>query len=145
MNSTNVIERSILIAANREKVWQAITTPEHFSKWFEADIRFNKLAVGEVMTFDVSGQSGFATIAIVEPPERFAYHWTPELGNSTQTLVTFFLEVVPDGTCLTVTEAGFEALPDEIRQRRYTMNAEGWGIQVKNVAAYVQSMSDDRK
>jgi uncharacterized protein YndB with AHSA1/START domain len=74
---------------------------------------------------------------VVEPPERFAFRWTPEPGNPAESLVTFRLEVVPGGTLVTVTESGFEALPDSLRQKRAEMNAQGWGFVLEHLAAYL--------
>src|SRR5262245_4315398 len=104
MNSTMEIRRSVIVAADQEKVWQAITQPEHFSKWFGGQIQFERLAVGEAMTFF---ETEAGTIAIVEPPERFGFYWTAEKGYPVETLVTFHLEAAPEGTRITVTETGF--------------------------------------
>jgi uncharacterized protein YndB with AHSA1/START domain len=142
MNSTLVIEQSIVVAADRERVWRAITQPQHFSKWFGGDIQFARLVVGEAMSFAAGGESGPGRIAAVEPPERFAYYWTAEPGNPTETLVTFRLDSVPEGTLITVTEEEFEALPDEVRRKRFDMNNEGWSIQVQNIAAYLRTATD---
>lgn len=132
-------QRSIIIAADRDRVWQAITTPEQISQWFDSSMKWDfRLAVGEMITFSANGETlGSGTIAVVEPPERFAFRWTPEPGNPAETVVTFALEAVAEGTRVTITEAGFEALPDDVRQRRRSMNAEGWGIALNNLAAYL--------
>ncbi|HVO42777.1 MAG TPA: SRPBCC domain-containing protein [Aggregatilineales bacterium] len=142
MNSTLALERSIVTAADGDRVWRAITRPQHFSRWFGGDIRFERLAVGEPMTFHVGGQTGPATIAIVEPPERFAFHWAAEPGDPARTLVTFRLETVADGTRVTVTEEGFEALAERARRRRFELNDEGWSIQMANLAAYLRKGED---
>ncbi len=140
MNSTMEIRRSVVVAADREKVWRAITRPEHFSKWFGDQVQFERLAAGEVMTFFEEDYPG--TIAAVEPPERFAFYWTAETGYPVETLVTFHLETVPEGTRITVTETGFEALPEDVRHIPFDRNNEGWGIQMNNIAAYLQTMDD---
>ncbi|OLB37897.1 MAG: hypothetical protein AUH05_11870 [Ktedonobacter sp. 13_2_20CM_53_11] len=106
-----VLERSIVIAADRERVWRAITTPEHLAKWFEP-IRFERLAVGETLTF---GWGGEGSIALVE------------------------LETVPEGTRITVTEQGFEALPDEVREIRFQDNTQGWEHMLDSLSAYMTS------
>ncbi len=142
MISTNTIRQSIIIKADRERVWKAITTPRHFSKWFEMEITFPKLAPGEPMYFDPNGLNGKARIVTVEPPERFAFYWTAEPGVAVETLVTFQLESVPEGTRLTVTDVGYDALPDSVMPKRFQMNDEGWGIQVKNVARYIEGGRD---
>jgi len=101
-----VIERSIVVTADRERVWRAITTPEHIAQWFEP-IRFERLAVGEALTF---GWDGEGSIALVEPMDRFGFRWQIAPPHPAQTLVVFALETVPEGTRIIVTEQGFEAL-----------------------------------
>ena len=140
METNLMVKRSIVIAAPREKVWRALTTPEHFSTWFEGDIRFDQLAPGTVMTFNVGGENGIATMTTVEPPTLFAFTWTAETNLPNLNLVTFRLEAVPEGTHVTVTEEGFEALPADLRTRRYEMNDGGWEIQLHNLDNFVQKM-----
>ncbi len=132
-------ERSIVIAADRERVWRAITTPEQISKWFDGTMEWQfKLAPGETITLSMDDFKGYARIVTVEPPERFAFTWTPEPSNPVESLVTFQLESIPEGTRVTASEAGFERLPDDLRQKRYDMNGMGWGIALKNLADYLQ-------
>jgi uncharacterized protein YndB with AHSA1/START domain len=134
------IRRSVVVAADQEKVWRAITQPEHFSKWFGGQIQFERLAVGETISFFEENYPG--TIAIVEPPERFGFYWTAELGYPVETLVTFHLETVAEGTRITVTETGFEALPEDVRHIPFARNDKGWSIQMNNIAAYLQTVAD---
>jgi hypothetical protein len=84
------------------------------------------------------------SIALVEPQARFAFHWPAEQGYEAQTLVTFHLETVPDGTRITVTEQGFEALPEDVRRIPFERNAEGWAIQMDNIAAYLRAAENVR-
>jgi uncharacterized protein YndB with AHSA1/START domain len=142
MESTNTIERSVVVAAPQARVWRALTEPERFSKWFEMDIRWGRLAVGEAMTFTMDGATDPGTIVAVEPQTRFAFTWLSEPGYDYRTTVTFVLEPVAEGTRVTVTESGFDALPDSFRQKRFDMNAEGWTIQMDNIARYLESADD---
>jgi uncharacterized protein YndB with AHSA1/START domain len=139
-----MIKRSITIAAKRERVWWALTTPEHFSNWFEAKITFNRLAPGETMHFDFGPEFGEddAEIATVEPPEWFAYHWTAETGYDVKSLVTFHLETVDGGTRVTVTESGLDALPEAVARKRFEENDGGWKQQLDNIAAYLGKVKD---
>jgi uncharacterized protein YndB with AHSA1/START domain len=140
MDVTEVATRNTIIAADRERVWRAITSPEQISQWFDGSMTWDfALAAGASITLSMNGAHlGTATIAAVEPPERFAFRWTPEPGNPAETLVTFLLESVAEGTRVTVTEAGFEALPDDVRQRRRDMNGKGWDIALTHLAAYLR-------
>src|SRR5215469_8686594 len=132
---TVVIERSIVVTADRERVWQAITAPEHIAHWFEP-IRFERLAVGEALTFSWGGEG---SIALVEPMERFGFRWQIAPPHPAQTLVIFALETVPEGTRITVTEQGFEALPDEVREIRFQDNVQGWEKELGELLAYLIS------
>jgi len=49
--------------------------------------------------------------------------------------VTFQLEDVTDGTRITVTEEGFEALPAEVRSAQMENNTRGWKIVLDGIAA----------
>ncbi|MBO0783033.1 MAG: SRPBCC domain-containing protein [Ktedonobacteraceae bacterium] len=130
-----VIERSIVVAADREQVWRAITTPEYIANWFEP-IRFDRLAVGEALTF---GWGGEGSIAIVEPMERFGFRWQIAPPHPAQTLVVFALETVPEGIRITVTEQGFEALPDEVRETHFKNNTQGWEHMLNSLSTYLLS------
>ena len=132
---TVVIKRSSVVTADRERVWRAITTPEHIAQWFEP-IRFERLAVGETLTFDWGGKG---SIALVDPMERFGFRWQIAPPHPAQTLVIFALETVPKGTRITVTEQGFEALPDEVRAIRFQDNMQGWEKELGELIAYLTS------
>ncbi len=134
MESTMTAERSMVMRADRERVWKAITMPEQISKWFDA-MNFGRLAVGETFRFEWGGEG---EIAIVEPPERFGFRWQIAPPDPTKTLVVFTLETVTDGTRVTVTESGFEALPEAERTKHINQNAEGWDFQLGNLSAYLE-------
>ena len=59
MDAATIIERSIVIAADRERVWQAITGPGQFMKWFGNPatdlLDFKQLAAGEELIFHHGG------------------------------------------------------------------------------------------
>lgn len=128
-----VVERSIIVKADREQVWRAITTPEYIEKWFEP-IHFERLIVGEALAF---GWGGKASIALIEPMDRFGFRWQIAPPHPAQTLVVFALVTVPEGIRITVTEQGFEALPDEVRLARFKDNVEGWTHMLGQLSAYL--------
>ena len=145
MDSTMTTTRSMVIQAERARVWQAITDAAQISQWFDGSMGWEfKPAAGEPITFRYNGEIiGTGKVVMANPPERFAFQWTPEAGNPTLSLVTFVLEAVAEGTRVTITEAGFEALPDAVRQKRYEMNGMGWGIALDHLTAYLQAADHD--
>ena len=50
----------------------------------------------------------------------------------------FRLDPTSNGTRLTVTESGFESLPEGERDEALHSNEEGWEIQAENIKAYVE-------
>lgn len=128
-----MITQRIVIQADRERVWQAITTPEQIAKWFQP-IHFERLVVGEAVTFD-RGAKG--SIALIEPMDRFGFYGQIAPPHPAQTLVIFTLETVPEGTRLTVTEQGFEALPEEVRESYFKGNIQGWEKVLNNLIASI--------
>jgi uncharacterized protein YndB with AHSA1/START domain len=86
-----------------------------------------------------------ATVERVEPEHLLSFRWHDfdetgvEISEQPTTLVEFRLEPTTDGTRLTITESGFEALPDHRRLEKLRGNAEGWNIQANNIAAYVST------
>lgn len=54
------------------------------------------------------------------------------------TLVEFVLEPMGNGTRLTVTESGFDKVPEPRRSNVMRDNDGGWAEQVKNIRDYVE-------
>jgi hypothetical protein len=84
-------------------------------------------------------------IVAIEPHRRFAYRWhpfavdpDPEYNQEPTTLVEFTLSETPDGVLLTITESGFEAIPQARRRASFDANAEGWAIQTDLVRRYLE-------
>ncbi len=57
MTETIAVERSIVIAANQQRVWQAITDSAQMSAWFDSKMSWEfKLGEGEPVTFSMNGK-----------------------------------------------------------------------------------------
>jgi len=146
MQTAMKIERSVVIKADQARVWKALTTPAQIAKWFEV-FEFEHLEAGQPIRFSwepndsVDFHETFGEIAIVEPMSRFGYRWRIAPPDPTMTLVVFDLETVPSGTKVTVTETGFEALPDSQREKRFNDNTGGWDAMIKSLATYVEGQS----
>ncbi len=146
---TNSIMKSIDIAAPLEKVWEALIDHEKFGAWFRVALD-QPFAVGQPSTGHMTypGYEDFrweARIVAIEPMKRFAYEWPAtggdkelmESGVSEWTLVEFILESTGDGTRLTVTESGFDQVPEPRRSHVMRDNDGGWAEQVRNIRDYV--------
>lgn len=76
---------------------------------------------------------------VVDPPHEFALQWSPQLQyHSIAMVTTYRLEEEAGGTRVTVTETGFEALPDEIRQQQFDSTSKGYATVLSGLKEYVE-------
>lgn len=146
------ISKSIEIAASIERVWDALIDHEKFGTWFQVALD-QPFVAGEASTGHMT-YPGFeeyrweARVVAIEPMRRFAFEW-PATGGDKQlmdsgvpvpewTLVEFLLEPAGSGTLLTVTESGFDKVPEPRRSNVMRSNDGGWAEQVKNIQKYVE-------
>jgi uncharacterized protein YndB with AHSA1/START domain len=142
---TIAVERSIWIAAPRERVWRAITDPEQLTQWYAPGCPWDipALQVGATVTFyntDTDIQRG--TIEVVAPPHQLTLRWQPDQTYPATTLVTtFLLAEEHSGTQVTIIEAGYESLPENVRQHRLDETAQGYGESLELLKVYLEQVS----
>lgn len=146
--STDRIEKKILLRAPRARVWRALTNAEEFGTWFRV-----KLEGAFAPSAHVRGRITYpgyehvkmeVTVEKMEPERLFSYRWhpyavDPKVDYSTEptTRVEFHLEAAPEGTLLTVIESGFDKLPPGRRTEAFRMNEPGWEEQLQNIERHV--------
>ncbi|MFV2173515.1 SRPBCC domain-containing protein [Actinomadura sp. LOL_016] len=137
------IERERTLRHPVERVWAVLTTAEGLSQWFgsaaEIDLRPGGRAY---FRWDDLAQESVATITIVEPPHRLAFTWPieglPE-DDAPQTLVTFTLEPVADGTRLRLVESGFSRAADHVARSAHRANSHGWSAELGDLESYLDA------
>lgn len=141
------IEKQLVLRAPIERVWRALSDHEEFGTWFRV-LLDQPFAAGAESTGRMT-YPGYehvpwkARVVAVEPPRRLAFQWPhmDERQNVREdwpwTLVEFNLETEENGTRLTVTESGFDALPAEAQDNSFRLNERGWTEQMVNIGAYV--------
>jgi uncharacterized protein YndB with AHSA1/START domain len=147
----NAIEMQLELKAPIAKVWRAVTDHEQFGSWFQVRLD-GPFIVGEMSTGQVTyeGYTHLKWVARVEKMDnerRFVYAWWPldddaraDGSSPHETEVEFLFESTEDGTRLTITESGFNALPeDSNREEVFRRNSGGWDQQTVNIRAYVES------
>ncbi|GAA4541525.1 SRPBCC family protein [Pseudonocardia xishanensis] len=107
-----------------EKVWRAVTEPEHLSSWFPSPVEL-ELRPGGPMRFAAfaEGEGGTGRVTTVEPPHRFEFRWgaeeirieLSESGAETVVVLTHVFDDRPLGASL----------------------AAGWGACLAGLAAVV--------
>lgn len=130
------IERSIWIAAPRERVWQAVTDPKQIAAWFSPGTDFSQN--GDIISIRVGEEvMDVALIEVFDPPRQLTTRSLPEKALAT----TYTLEEENGGTRFTVTETGYEALSEEARQARLDQDYYGWTMALENLNAYIEGRS----
>ncbi len=150
------IEKQIELAAPVARVWKALTDYREFGQWFRVDVQ-NPFVVGQVSRGQVL-HPGYehvvweATIEKMEPERLLVWRWAhpkslcktdynPDYSGEPTTLVEFRLEKTARGTLLTLTESGFDKLPEDRREQRFRGNEGGWAQQMENIRRYVERES----
>jgi uncharacterized protein YndB with AHSA1/START domain len=159
VNSTDRIEKQVLLRAPRARVWKAIADAKEFGAWFgvkfDAPFKVGALQRGVLVGTTVDAnvakmQREYTDVAFeitvdrIEPERIFAFRWHPfaiergvDYSAEPTTLITFALEEVPNGTLLTVTESGFDRIPLERRAKAFAANEGGWTIQMTLIEKYL--------
>lgn len=147
-STTDAIIQEIIVEANPERVWRAVSDAAEFGEWFgmRCDRPFAPGAeIGCEITIpeEYRGTRFPIWIERMEAPRLFSFRWHPypieggDLAAEPTTLVTFTLEEAEGGTRVTIVESGFDDIPLERRAEAFGSNAEGWRIQAQNLAAHV--------
>jgi uncharacterized protein YndB with AHSA1/START domain len=142
------VRRTIRIAAPIEKVWSAVTEPEHISQWF-GRARFEGSGVGAHGTLDFPDHPPVPIrVEALDAPRMVSYRWgnddatrvtTDEVDEDQSTVFTFTLEPLPDGTQLTVVETGFEVTSDPAANLE--SHRGGWDSELDKLVALFEGDS----
>ena len=154
------IEKSVFLRAPIDRVWRAISDAKEFGRWFGVSLD-GSFAAGarlqaKVVPTDVdpevakmqepySGMVFEITVERLEPRRLLSFRWHPgvagpgiDYSKEPTTLVLFELEEASGGTRLKVTESGFDRIPLARRAEAFRANEEGWEIQTKLIAKYLE-------
>lgn len=132
-DTTIVIKRDMKIRGTLEAVWNAIATPAGISTWFSERIE-GEIRPGAQITFMWNGgHSCGAKIEAVEPMSRISFRWHPcepvpydRYPEGEATTVEFVLRQDGDHVFVTLTESGFERIPEDRRTDAIRENWKGW-------------------
>jgi uncharacterized protein YndB with AHSA1/START domain len=145
------IEKRIDLKASVSRVWRALTDYREFGEWFRVrlDGPFveGKVSRGQITYPGYEHLKWQAIVQKMEPERLFSFKWhhsfdpDADIFKEPTTLVEFRLEETETGTLLTLTESGFENLPEALRLEAFRRNDGGWTEQMKNIESYVAQRS----
>ena len=141
MEIPDEVRRELEIRAPRERVWAALTEPDHLLRWFPDKRAEINLRPGGNAVLEWDEAKAEAVVDVVEPPRRFVFRWRPEGLGRPFTTVSFTLEELGDGTSTRVrlVESGFASLPDQIETQSQKGNDEGWAHELGELKEYLEA------
>lgn len=140
VETVNELRITRMIAADRQRVWDAWTQPEQMKKWscpapggvksIDADLRVGG-AFRLVMEVPDGRYTAFGTYREIDAPSHIVYTWDWEEADHAvgETLVTVDFVEEDGGTRLTIVHSGFPAV--EARDG----HDEGWTACLANFEA----------
>jgi uncharacterized protein YndB with AHSA1/START domain len=147
--STDRIERKVLLKAPRARVWRALSNAEEFGSWFGVNLQGKSFVPGRSTQGQIT-HPGYEYLVFeiwierVEPERLLSWRWHPaaiekgvDYSAEPTTLVTFELKDADGGTLLTVVESGFDNIPPQRRLGAFRMNSDGWEEQMKRIEHHV--------
>ncbi len=150
MNTTDRIEKKIVLRASGSRVWRAISDANEFGSWFgvilEGPFQAGARVRGQITVKGYEHVRLEITVERMEPERFFSYRWHPyavdpavDYSAEPTTLVEFTIQEVGAGTELTVVESGFDRIPAARRAEAFRMNDQGWTGQLRNIERYVSA------
>ncbi|APR81486.1 Hypothetical protein A7982_06835 [Minicystis rosea] len=142
------IQKQVLLRAPRSRVWRALSRAEEFGTWFGARLT-GEMVPGATIRGAIT-YPGYEHLTLeilveqVEPERLLSFLWHPhavdpavDYSPEPRTRVTFELADAAEGILLTVTESGFDRIPEARRALAFRMNSGGWEAQMKNIARHL--------
>ncbi|MFV0417730.1 MAG: SRPBCC domain-containing protein [Dysgonomonas sp.] len=128
MNYRPIITENIY-PVSISKVWRAITDREQMKEWYFTIDDF-LLREGTEFNFSVSdGDNIYHHRCIIKEiilEKRFSHTWTHPSQSKGESIVTWELEPVDDGTKVTLTHCGVESFADAGTNFAYENYRAGW-------------------
>ena len=139
---TLALERSVLINAPRQRVWQAITDPAQLEQWYAPGCAWEipALQVGATVKFhNTDTDIQLATIEALEPLHQFTLRWHLDPAHPGITLLnSFLLKEDNDNTQVTVSQAGYESLSDGMREEQLRQDADAYTAIAESLKSYLE-------
>src|SRR5688500_1575168 len=136
------VERSVLIDAPRQRVWEAVTDPAQLKEWYAPGCPWEipALQPGATIKFhNTDTDIQLATIEVVKPLQEFTLRWQLDPAHPGITLLnSFLLEEENGSTRVTVSQAGYESLPDGMREEQLRQDADAYTAIAESLKSYLE-------
>ena len=150
---TDSITKTTHVRAPLDRVWRAISDHREFGEWFRVALdqpfEAGTESTGKMTYPGYEGYPWRAQVVAVEEPHRLAYEWVPgsdggddEFNAGLRTTVEFQLQEEGDGTRVTITETGFDKVPEARRESALRDNTGGWDEQADTLREYAEARAE---
>lgn len=144
----NSINDSVELNAPISYVWSVLVEYNKFGEWFgvklDKPFMVGQISCGQLTYPGYEHIPWEVSVQAIIPEQLFAFTWHPyavhpeiDYSKETPTRVEFKLKNIPEGVLLSVSEMGFENLPEHRQMEAYQMNSNGWAQQMKNIQQYI--------
>ena len=139
---TLAVERSALINVPIERVWHAITDAAELEQWYAPGCPWEipSLQAGATVKFhNTDTDIQLATIEVLEPLREFTLRWQLDPMHPGLTLTNSFrLEPENGSTRVTISQAGYDSLPEDMRQEQLDQDAAAYTAIVESLKNYLE-------
>jgi uncharacterized protein YndB with AHSA1/START domain len=133
----NAVVRSLVLDADRETVWRAISSDDGLAGWLAESATIDIRPGGAGVVRFAGGHERRVRVADVEDGRSITFDWSPEALPHAETRVELRLEDAADGsTRITVSETGFPSADGRGPGRRAAA-AWAWEAVLMALAALV--------
>lgn len=140
------VRRTVRIDAAIDKVWAAVTDPDHISQWF-GRTALDGTGPGATGTMTFDGHGAIPLRLVDSQLHRsVTYRWNNDdasgviaeaYDDASATQFTFTLEPFENGTSLTVVETGFDVTSDPAANME--AHAGGWTSEIDKLVALLDA------
>ena len=139
---TLAVERSVLINAPRQRVWQAITDPAQLEQWYAPGCPWDipALQPGTTVKFhNTDTDIQLATIEVIELLKKLTLRWQLDPAHPGITLLNSFrLEEENGKTRVAVSQAGYESLPNGMREEQLRQDGDAYTAIAESLKRYLE-------
>lgn len=141
----DTIERSIVITAPIDRVWELVTEP---GWWVPSDAPVTADRTPGTVVVRESEKWGRFPVEVVDlrPMNFAAFRWSStypggDLIPDRATLIEFTLTPTEDGVTVAVVESGFAKLdaPDDLKSQSFESNTGGWKQELDSLRSRAES------
>ena len=137
------ITERVRINAPAPRIWRALTSPDELVAWYAPGCRWEVPSLqpgAEVRFFNSDTDVQSATIETVEEPYGLTLRWRMDPQDSAAAILnSFVLRPGDSETEVTVTQAGYETLPLEVRQVAFEQDRGAVAAIASSLKQYIES------